>query len=198
GGAFVPPSAALRRDFSAKSFGGRGNFAGHGSFRIQLHIAPRCQGPRLDPGLLSRGPRPRWLRRALLLPGAGPARRGCRRQRAARRDRSTDHRLSALFGPARRLYAFALWHERDGEDRRRREGDPLRRAQGACRDHGGDRLRRARPQISDLGAWTLPRAARGGHRDGTRVEEATGFPGGGARSAKSTGMMMGGGSNSAA
>ena len=60
-----------------------------------------------------------------------------------------------------------------------------------CGDHRGDRVRRPRPQISDLGARTLPRAARGGHRDGARVEEATGLPGGGARSAQSTGMMAG-------
>ena len=39
--------------------------------------------------------------------------------------------LSALFGRARRLHALALRHERDAEDRRRGQGDPLRRAQDA-------------------------------------------------------------------
>ena len=66
-------------------------------------------------------------------------------------------------------------------------------AQEPCGHHRGDRVRRPRSQVSDLGARTLPRAARGGHRDGARAEEATGLPGGGARSAQSTGMMAGGG-----
>ena len=61
----------------------------------------------------------------------------------------------------------------------------------SCGHHGGDRLRRARSQVSDLGAWTLPRATRGGHRDGARGKEAAGLPGGGARRAQSTGMMAG-------
>src|SRR5262245_59345625 len=52
-----------------------------------------------------------------------------------------------------------------------------------------DRLRRARPQVSDLGAWTLPRGTRGGHREGSRAHDATGLPGGGGRPARSTGMM---------
>ena len=50
----------------------------------------------------------------------------------------------------------------------------------ACRDHGRGRLRRPRPQVSDLGAGTLPRATRGGHREGARAQAAAGLPGGGA------------------
>src|ERR1043165_4863465 len=184
------PVAPLRECF-ANHLGENGNSAGHGSLRIQLHLAPRCEGPRLDPGSLSRSARPRRLRWPLLLPGAGPARGGRRRQCAARRDRDADQELSSLFGRARRLHAFALRDERDLEDRRRGEGDPLRCAQDSCRDRRSDLLRRTRPQIPDLGARTLPRAARGGHRGGARVEEATGLPGGGARRAQSTGMMAG-------
>src|SRR6266700_1191274 len=170
----------------------------HGSFRLQFHAAPRCEGPGVDPGVLSRGAGAGRVRRALLLSGDGPAGGGRRRQRAARRDRGADNGLSALFGRARRIRAGALWDERDAEDRRRGPGDPVGRAQGPCRYHGGECLRRPRPQISDLGTWTLPRAARGGHRDGARAKEATGLPGGGARRAESTGMMAGSGSKPAA
>src|SRR5947209_4454414 len=189
---------ARHRAMSANPFGEMGYFTGHGSLRLQFHLASRRKGARLDPGILSFGARARRLRWALLLPGTGPAGGGRRRQRAARRNRSADHALSALFGRARRVHAFALRHERDAEDRRRGESDPLRCGEESCRHHRGDFVCRSWPQIPDLGARMLPRAARGGHRDGARVEEATGLPGGGARSAKSTGMMMGSGSISAA
>src|SRR3954452_19386919 len=184
--------------FGSTSWAGMGNPAGHGSLRIQLHAAPRCEGARLDPGFLSLGSRPRRLRWPLLLPGAGPAGGRRRRQRAARRDRDADRKLSPLFGRARCLHAVALRHERDPEGGWRGQGDPHRGAEDSWRHHRGDRLCGTRPQIPDLGARTLPRAARGGHRDGARVEEATGLPGGGARSAKSRGMRMGSGSISAA
>ena len=42
-----------------------------------------------------------------------------------------------------------------------------------------------------LGAWTLPRGTRGGHREGSRAQEAAGLPGNGGRSARSTGMTAG-------
>src|SRR5262249_11221262 len=45
------------------------------------------------------------------------------------------------------------------------------------------------PQVSDLGAWTLPRGTRGGHREGSRAHEAARLPGSGGRPARSTGMM---------
>src|SRR4051812_43173915 len=189
---------APRLGSSATPLGGMGISPGHGSLRIQLHAAPGRQGTRLDPGILPRGACPRRFRRPLLLPRVGPAGRGWRGQCAACRDRSVDPNLSALFGRARRLHAVTLRHERNAEDRRRGAGDPLRRAQESRRHQRSDFVCWARPQVSNLGARTLPRAARGGHRDGARVEEATGLPGGGARSAQSTGMMMGSGSNSAA
>src|SRR5262249_61201312 len=71
------------------------------------------------------------------------------------------------------------------------QGDPVGAAQSPCGGRRGGRLRGARPQVSDLGARTLPRAARGGHRESARAEEAIGLPDGGGRPARSTGMMMG-------
>src|SRR6266852_6324896 len=62
---------------------------------------------------------------------------------------------------------------------------------GACRNRRGGELRRPRPQVSDLGARALPRTFRGGHREGARAQEAIGLTEGGARCARSTGMMMG-------
>ena len=66
---------------------------------------------------------------------------------------------------------------------------------GALRLHAGITdavdLRRPRPQISDLGARPLPRAACGGHREGARAEEAAGLRESGGRRARSTGMMTG-------
>src|SRR5215470_9721972 len=73
----------------------------NGSVRGEFHLAPRCEGSRLDPGLLPRGAGARRLRRTLLLSGAGPACGGRRRQRAARRDRDADSELSTLFRRAR-------------------------------------------------------------------------------------------------
>src|SRR5262249_56912221 len=63
------------------------------------------------------------------------------------------------------------------------------------RDAGRDDVRRAGPQVSDLGARTLPRRTRGGHREGPRAQEATGLPGSGGR--RSTGMTAGPGSTPA-
>src|SRR4029079_10003718 len=53
------------------------------------------------------------------------------------------------------------------------------------------RVRRLGPQISDLGTGALSRAARGGHREGARAQSSARFPDGGARCARSTGMMGG-------
>ncbi len=59
------------------------------------------------------------------------------------------------------------------------------------RHQGRDLLCRPWSQVSDLGAWTLPRGTRGGHREGSRAQEAAGLPGNGGRSARSTGMTAG-------
>src|SRR5262249_25595448 len=70
-------------------------------------------------------------------------------------------------------------------------GDAVGGPEGPRQDQGCRGLRRPRTKVSDLGARTLPRAARGGHRESARPEEAVGLPGGGGGSARSTGMMMG-------
>src|SRR5262249_6403948 len=105
--------------------------------------------------------------------------------------RGADRALFTLFGRARAILRGALWHQRGVEDRRRGTGDPDRAAQDACRYQGRDRFRRARPQVSDLGAGTLSRGTRGGHREGSRAQEATRLPGSGGGSARSTGMTAG-------
>src|SRR5258708_17705795 len=97
----------------------------NGSVRRELHLAPRCKGTRLGPGLLPRGAGARWLRRTLLLPGAGSAGGGRRRQRAALRNRDADCELPALFGRAGHALARALWHERDPESPPGRPRDPV-------------------------------------------------------------------------
>src|ERR1044072_1192570 len=145
---------------------------GNGSVRLALYLAPRREGTRLDPGLLPGGVGARPLRRTLLLSGAGSAGGGRRGQHIALRDRDAARALSALFGRARRVHALALRHERDAEGRKRGTGDSLRHAQEPCRHHGGGRLRRPWTQIPDLGARTLARGTRGGHRAGARTEEA--------------------------
>ena len=112
-------------------------------------------------------------------------------------DRGADRALSALFGGARAVLGGALFGTSeilkiDGEGRVILT-EPLKIA---CRDHGRGRVRRPRPQVSDLGARTLPRGTRGGHREGPRAQEAARLPGSGGRSARSTGMMAGRGSGS--
>src|SRR5262245_56179168 len=161
----------------------------HGPFRVPIHLASRCQRPGVDSGTLPRGPGARRFRGPLLLPDSRPSGARRRGQCVAEGNRDADHALSALLGGARAILGSALWHQRGAEDRRRGAGDPHRPAQGACRHQGRGGLCRPRPQVSDLGARTLPRGTRGGHREGSRVEEATGLPGGSGRSARSTGMM---------
>src|SRR5215470_17893560 len=161
----------------------------HGSLRVPLHLASRCQRAGLDPGELPRGAGARWLRGPLLLSDPRPPGARRRRQCIAQGDRDADRALCALFGRARAVLDGTLRHERSVEDRWRGEGDPYRAVEEPRRHQGRDRLRRPRPQISDLGARSLPRGTRGGHREGSRVEEATGLPGSGGRSARSTGMM---------
>src|SRR5437868_1952260 len=163
----------------------------HGPLRVQLHAAARRERSGFDPGPVSLRARARRLRRPLLLSDARPAGARCRRQRLAGRDRTADRPLPALFGRAGGFLGGALGHQLGPEDRRRGAGDPVRHAQEACRDRRGGRLRGPRPQVSDLGARTLPRAARGGHREGARAQEAVELPDSGGGAARSTGMMMG-------
>src|SRR6266404_7857237 len=187
-------SAGAARVAWARAPGARKRPAGvnqgrHGPLRLPLHLAPRYEGPGVDPGAVPRGARARRLRGPLLLSDARPARARRRRQCVAQGNRDADRTLSALFGGARAVVGSALRHERGVEDRRRGQGDPHRTAQESRQHQGRGRLRRSRPQVSDLGARTLPRGTRGGHREGSRAHEAAGLPGSGGRPARSTGMM---------
>src|SRR6266568_1364105 len=161
----------------------------HGPVRVALHAASRRQGKGVDPGSVSGCAGARRVRGPLLLPDARCPGPRCGRQCAPGRDRGADRAFSALLGGTRAVRGGALWHQRSAEARRRGEGDPLRAAEVACRDRGRGRVRGARPQVSDLGARPLSRGTRGGHREGSRAQEAAGFPGSGGRPARSTGMM---------
>src|SRR5437899_474084 len=167
----------------------------HGPLRVPLHAAARYQGTRVDSGAISRGTRARRIRRPLLLSDSRPAGARCRRQCIAQGNRGADRPLPSLFGGARAVLGGALWHQRSPQDRRRGQGGPHRAAENTCRHQGRDRLCRPRPQVSDLGARTLPRRTRGGHREGPRAQEAAGLPGSGGR--RSTGMTAGSDSTSA-
>src|ERR1043166_5416034 len=164
---------------------------GHGPLRVQLHVAPRYQGAGVDSGALPRGARPRRFRGPLLLSNVRPAGARCRGECAAQGDREPRGALPALFGRTGGFFRGALRHERDAQDRRRGESDPLREPQDPRGDRRGGRLCGPRPQISDLGTGPLPRAARGGRREGARAQEAARFPEGGGRSARSAGMTTG-------
>src|SRR5262247_2802069 len=139
------------------------------------------QGSRVCPGPALGEPRPSWIASCPITPYVWMPRDEYPYQRS--------FALCSLLGGARAVFGGTLRHERSAEDRRRGESGSHRAAQEPCRHQGRDRLCRPRPQVSDLGAWTLPRGTRGGHREGSRVEEATGLPGTGGRSARSTGMM---------
>src|SRR3954454_2662809 len=164
----------------------------HGSLRVALHAASRRQRPGLDPCVIPGGTDARRLRRALLLsklrsPGA---RR--RRQRAAGGNRGAHCALFALFGGARAVLGGALLDQRNSQNGRRGQGGPRGILEGSCGDRRRGHLRGPWPQVSNLGARTLSRGTRGGHREGPRVEEAAWLPVGGGGSARSTGMMAGG------
>src|SRR5262249_3454082 len=159
--------------------------------RGELHVAARCQRTGFDSGPVPASARLRWIRWALLLPDARPTRARRRRQCAVGGDRAVDCELSALFGRTRGTVGGAVWDERDAECGRRGAGDFERAAQDPRRHYGPGGLRRPRSQVSDLGARALPRATRGGPREGARAQEAIRIPEVGARGARSTGMTMG-------
>src|SRR3569833_593679 len=172
--------------------------AGGGSLRVERHVAARLQGARLDSRILPLGARPRRLCRSVLLSGLGSPGDRRRRECADGGDRRVDRPVHAFFGCAGAIVARALRHQRDAEDRRRGACDVERNAQDACGDRGRGRLRRSRSQVSDLGAWSLSKRARGGHPKGARAQGGAGIPGAGARCVRSTGMTAGSGGPAAA
>src|SRR3954471_13022960 len=183
----IPCTAAVQKTACDGGVKGR-----HGSLRVALHAASRRQRPGLDPCVIPGGTDARRLRRAVLLselrsPGA---RR--RRQRATGGNRGADRALFALFGGARAVLGGALLDQRNSQNRRRGQGGPAGITERPCEDRRRGHLRGPWPQVSNLGARTLSRGTRGGHREGPRVEEAAWLPVGGGRCARSTGMMGGG------
>src|ERR1700730_17396395 len=172
-------------------------YGAHGPVCLQLQLAPGCQGAGVDPRFLPFGAGPRWLRGTLLLSHPRPPRSGCWRQCAARRNRDLDRAILTLFRRAGAIFDRAFWYQRGAQDRWRRTSSPNRTAQESRRHQGRSHLCRTGTQISDLGAGSFPRGTRGGHREGSRCQTAARFPGGGARPARSTGMMASSGSNHA-
>src|SRR3954454_14416206 len=172
---------------------------GQGPLCLPFHLAAGLEGESLHPGLLPRRASARWVRRALLLSGTRPSGRGCRGQCVAGGNRDVDGPVLSVLGGTGAVLDGAFRDERSPQDGQRGQGGTHRPAQDARRHRRGSDLCRARTQISDLGAGTLSRGARGGHREGPRDETAARFPGGGGRSAWSTGMMAGSdGSNAVA
>src|SRR6516164_4121465 len=169
-----------------------------GPVRVPLHAPSRCERTRFGAGNIPSGAGARRLRRTLLSSRARPA--GARRwwQCASRRNPSADYRLSTLFRTARTICPVALRHERDVEDRQRRSRGADREPQSPCRHHRRSDLCRSWSQISNLGTRPLSRGARGGHREGPRFQAGAGHPGGGGKTARSTGMTAGSGSNAVA
>src|SRR6478609_3030944 len=83
-------------------------------------------------------------------------------------------------------------------DRRRGARGAEREPEASCGHYRDGGVRRSRSQVSDLGTRPFPKRARGGHPKGARAQGRTGFPIGGARCARSAGMMAGGGGSAVA
>src|ERR1700722_7848227 len=165
---------------------------------VPLHAACRCQGSRLGAGAVSRRASARRLRRALLLSSPRPAGARCRRQCAADGNRGADGGLAALFGRARAIFAGALRHQRDAEDRWRGPRSAHRFFESPCGDCRHGVVCRSRPQISDLGARPLSQRIRAGHREGPCLQASAGHPDGGGKTARSAGRMTGSDGNAVA
>src|SRR6516162_6001192 len=171
---------------------------GCGPLCVEFHIAARLQRARLDPWFVSLGSRSRRLRGALLLSGAGSPGDRRRWERADGGDRGFDRALRTILRPARTVCSRAVWDQRDAEGRRRGARGAERKPEASCAHYRDSGVRRSRSQVSDLGTRPFPKRARGGHPKGARAHGRTGFPIGGARCARSTGMMAGGGGSAVA
>src|SRR6478752_1483897 len=169
-----------------------------GPLCVELHIAARLQRARFDPWFVSLSSRPWRLRGSLLLPGAGSPGDRRRGERADGGDRGFDRALRTILRPARTVRSRAVWDQRDAEDRRRGACGAEREPEASCGHYRDGGVRRSRSQVSDLGTRPFPKRARGGHPKGARAQGRTGFPIGGARCARSAGMMAGGGGSAVA
>src|SRR5580698_9095269 len=187
-----PQTLATLKSGLGRAAGGEGAQGVDGPVCVPLHAASRCQGSRLGAGAVSRRAGARRLRRPVLLSGPRPAGARCRRQCAIDGDRSADCGLAALFGTARAIFAGALRHQRDAEDRRRGPRSAQRDIESPCGDCRHGVVRRSRTQIPDLGARPLSQRVRGGHREGSYLQASAGHPdGGGGKTARSAGRMTG-------
>src|SRR5215471_15463083 len=171
---------------------------GCGPLCVEFHIAARLQRARLDPWFVSLGSRSRRLRGALLLSGAGSPGDRRRWERPDGGDRGFDRALRTILRPARTVCSRAVWDQRDAEGRRRGARGAERKPEASCAHYRDSGVRRSRSQVSDLGTRPFPKRARGGHPKGARAHGRTGFPGGGAQRAWSTGMMAGSGGSAVA
>src|SRR5262245_5526517 len=172
--------------------------AGYEPLRDELHAAARLQGAGFHPWLVSLGARPRRFRGPLLLSGLGSPRDRRRWKCVDGGNRGTDRTLRPVFGTARAVCIGAVRDERDAQGRWRGPRGVERESQASCRDHRHGGVRRSWPQVSVLGAWPFPKRARGGHRKGASAQGRAEFPGGGAKRARSTGMMAGRGGSAVA
>src|SRR5262245_17086124 len=172
--------------------------SGYEPLRGEFRAAARLQGTGFDSRLVPLGARPRRVRRPLLLSGAGSPSDRRRRKRADGGDRSLDRALRPLFRPARTARSGAVWDQRDAEDRWRGSRRAEREPEATCGNYRVGGFCRSRQQVSDLGARPFRKRARGGHPKGARAQRRAGVPGGGARCARSTGMMAGGGGSAVA
>src|SRR6476646_5969814 len=171
---------------------------GYEPLRGEFHAAARFQGARVNPWFVSFGARRRRPGGPFLLSGIGSPGDRRRRKCADGGNRSLDRALCAVFGSARTAGAGAVRDQRDAPDRWRGARRAEREPQASCGNYRDGGVRRSRPQVSDLGAWSFPKRARGGHRQGARAQGRAEFPGGGAQRAWSTGMMAGGGGSAVA
>src|SRR5262249_44457322 len=167
--------------------------AGYEPLRDEFHAAAGLQGARFDPRSISLGARSRRFRGSLLLPRIGSSCDRRWRKCVDGGNRGADRALRPVFGTARAIDVGTVRDQRDAQGRWRGPRGVERESQTSCRNYRDGGVRRSWPQVSDLGAWPFPKRARAGHRKGASAQGRVEFPGGGAKRARGTGMMAGGG-----